>query len=107
MASITFDTLKFVEKLKAAGVSEPQAKAMADVQRDVLTETLDMTLATKTDVLEVKTEVDFLRRDMEILRADLKRDIAETKAELIRWVVAVGMLQIALIAALLLRLLPG
>jgi hypothetical protein len=27
MAAITFDTLKFVERLKAAGVSEEQAKA--------------------------------------------------------------------------------
>ena len=27
MAAITFDTLKFVEKLKAAGISDAQAKA--------------------------------------------------------------------------------
>ena len=32
MATITFDTLKFVERLKAAGISEAQAKAEALVE---------------------------------------------------------------------------
>lgn len=31
MATITFDTLKFVERLKLAGVSEEQAKAEVEV----------------------------------------------------------------------------
>ncbi|MDQ3565293.1 MAG: CCDC90 family protein [Pseudomonadota bacterium] len=30
MASVTFDTLKFVERPKAAGVPEAQAKALAE-----------------------------------------------------------------------------
>jgi hypothetical protein len=30
MAAITFDTLKFVEKLKAAGISDAQAKAESE-----------------------------------------------------------------------------
>lgn len=42
--------------------------------------------------------------DLELIRADLKRDIAETKAELIRWVVGAGFLQTALITALLLKM---
>jgi hypothetical protein len=33
--------------------------------------------------------------------------MSENKAEMVRWVVGVGMLQITLITALLLRLLPG
>jgi hypothetical protein len=36
MATITFDTLKFVEKLKAAGVSESQAKAEAEALQEAL-----------------------------------------------------------------------
>jgi hypothetical protein len=55
---------------------------------------------------DLTRETTLLRRDMDDLRADLKGDIAETKAELIRWVVAVGVLQITLIAALLIKLLP-
>ena len=41
---------------------------------------------------------------IELVRSELKRDIAETKAELIRWVVGVGLLQITIITALLLKL---
>ena len=44
-----------------------------------------------------------LRKDVEILRAETKRDLAETKAELIRWVVGVGILQLTIITALLLK----
>lgn len=35
MAAVTFDTLKFVEKLKAAGVSDGQAKAEAEALQGV------------------------------------------------------------------------
>jgi len=40
MATITFDTLKFVEHLRHAGVPEAQAKAMSDAQKEILTEHL-------------------------------------------------------------------
>jgi hypothetical protein len=55
---------------------------------------------------DLTRETTLLRRDMENLEAGLKRDIAETKAELIRWVVALGVLQITLIGALLVKSLP-
>lgn len=101
MAAITFDTLKFANTLKEAGVPPAQAEAEAEA----LSEVLEVNqLATKEDL---HRESELLRRDMETLRADLKRDIAESKSELIRWVVGVGMLQITLIAALLLRLAPS
>jgi chromosome segregation ATPase len=41
------------------------------------------------------------------IRLEIRATNAETKAELVRWVVGVGMLQIALITALLLKMLPG
>jgi hypothetical protein len=34
MATITFDTLKFVEKLKAGGIPDEQAKAISEAFRD-------------------------------------------------------------------------
>ena len=48
MATITFDTLKFVEKLKAGGVSEAQAKAEAEALVTVFSEAMDSQLATNT-----------------------------------------------------------
>lgn len=56
MSSVTFDTLKFVERLKASGISDPQAKAIAEAQVEAFSETTSNTLATKMDInrLELK-----------------------------------------------------
>ncbi len=54
MAVITFDTLKFVERLTAAGVPDAQARAEASALRDVLSEALDTTVATKGDIARLE-----------------------------------------------------
>lgn len=61
MSHVAFDTLKFVEKLRSAGVAESQAKAIVEAQRGAFEEALDNTLATKFDIAEVKTEIKLLR----------------------------------------------
>lgn len=58
-------------------------------------------LATMHDLLELETN---LRREIKHSELELQARMAENKAEMIRWVVGVGMLQITLITALLLRL---
>ncbi|WP_130472890.1 coiled-coil domain-containing protein [Candidatus Magnetaquicoccus inordinatus] len=62
MTAITFDTLKFVETLKASGFDEPQARGMAAAIQDVQNSNLD----------EVAT-----RQDLEMVKIELKRDIKE------------------------------
>lgn len=69
MSTITFDTLKFSERLKAAGVPPEQAIAEAEALRDVLGEALDTTLATKADIAEVKAELSSLKWMMGVLIA--------------------------------------
>jgi len=96
MSSLTFDTLKFANTLKDAGVPEKQAEAEARALSDVLEVNLK-DLVTKDD----------LRHELIQVEARIEVKIAETKAELVRWVVAVGLLQITIITALLLRLLPA
>ena len=54
MATITFDTLKFVEKLKAAGVSESQAKAEAEALQEALGAA---EVATKRDIERVEGQL--------------------------------------------------
>ena len=56
-----------------------------------------MTWVTKRDIKDLELKI-------ELTKAELKRDIAETKADLIRWVVGVGLLQITIITALILKL---
>lgn len=57
MSTITFDTLKFVERLEKAGVSREQASAFADAQKEAFSEALDTTLATKTDIEMIRAEL--------------------------------------------------
>lgn len=69
MATITFDTLKFVEKLKAGGIPEEQAKAISEAFRDA---SGDADLATKRDIreLELKMETRFeqIRGELTLMR---------------------------------------
>ena len=57
MASVTFDTLKFVEKLKDAGVLEAQAKAEAEALVTAFSQAMDTQLATKTDINRLEREL--------------------------------------------------
>ena len=58
MTVITFDTLKFVEKLKNAGVPEEQAKAEVEALNEALNETIIIReLATKFDLDVLKFEL--------------------------------------------------
>lgn len=70
MSAIAFDTLKFAERLKAAGVPEAQAKAEAEALRDVFSEALDTSLATRTDIVAVKSE---LKTDISALDAKVDK----------------------------------
>jgi hydroxylamine reductase (hybrid-cluster protein) len=109
MVAVTFDTLKFAKRLKESGFSEAQAETITEMQQETAAATLEQArhdyhldeLASKRDLKELEFS---LKKEIELLRADTKKDIAESKAELIRWVVGVGILQFALISALLLKM---
>lgn len=68
MATVTFDTLKFVEKLRAAGVPEPQAKAQAEVLASALSEAMHLQLATKDDIRDVRSDIARVERDLFVLK---------------------------------------
>lgn len=68
MSSITFDTMKFVDTLREAGVPEAQAKAEAKAVNEAINTATDMSLATKSDIqavsmavrdLTIKTDAEF------------------------------------------------
>ena len=72
MTTITFDTHQFVQRLKASGLDELQAEAITDIVREA---SASANLATK-------------------------HDLAETKADIIKWVAGMLIIQSAVIAAL-------
>lgn len=94
MATITFDTFKFVTRLKESGLSENQAIAITEAFKEAHGEA---EVATRSDLRELELKMENRFKELDV-------KIAETKSELIRWVVGAGFLQTALIAALLLRL---
>ena len=70
MTTITFDTLKFSDSLKAAGVPDKQAEAEARALAEAFSSS-SADVATKSDVREVRTEIDLLRKDMQALELRL------------------------------------
>lgn len=58
-----FDTHAYVKRLKAAGFSEQQAEAQAELQAQVLSTLVTEKLATKEDILRLESETkqEFIR----------------------------------------------
>lgn len=68
MTAITFDTLKFSEKLTKAGFTPEQAKAIIETEQEAFQETMDNTLATKEDIRNLRDE---LKEDINKLKQKL------------------------------------
>lgn len=82
MSAITFDTLKFVEKLERAGVPREQAKAEAEAL---------------VEVLDVGVQDLVTKKDLHIALADMK-------ADLMKWVIGLALAQVGLLVGILLRM---
>ena len=67
--SIAFDTLKYVRRLREAGVPERQAEAEAEAIKDVLNEALDAQVATKADILKLENRIQAVESS---LRTDIR-----------------------------------
>lgn len=86
MPAITFDTLGYFEKLKEAGFTELQAKVQVEAMQGVVQnydEASRKELATKGDIQEVRNE------------------LADTKHEILKWMMATMVAQTALIVAVM------
>jgi ABC-type phosphate transport system auxiliary subunit len=77
MPAATFDTLKFANALKAAGVPPAQAEAEAHVLAEVLQVNLK-DLVTKDDLKLTKEDI---QREMADVGKELKQDIKDVKQE--------------------------
>jgi hypothetical protein len=108
MSAVPFDTHAFVKRLQGAGFTEEQAEVIADIQRESGAAYAEQVkhdfhlddIATRRD-LDARIKETELK--IELARADLGRDIEKAKSELIRWVVAAGVLQTSLIAGMLMK----
>jgi hypothetical protein len=92
MSTITFDTLKFVERLEKAGASRELASALVEVQKESLAEVMDAQLVTKGDL--TKTE-NTLQKEIQRLDYEIR---------LVRWMVGLSLALSTGILALLAKL---
>jgi len=71
--AVTFDTLEYVNALKAADVPDKQAEAQAKAMSRVLDTALAdhaVTLATKGDIELLKGDIELLRKEIALARRD-------------------------------------
>jgi hypothetical protein len=102
MTTITFDTLKFANRLKAAGAesrlaeveAEAIAEAFAEQQVQIEKHWIEKQTATKTDVAEIRLEI-------ERLRAETHRAIVEAKNDMLKWGAGMLLAQAGLIITLI------
>ncbi|MDR3176447.1 MAG: CCDC90 family protein [Desulfovibrio sp.] len=83
--SVTFDTLGFFEKLKAAGVPEQQAKVQVEIMQEVVCgygAASRKDLASKGDIQELGNE------------------LHNVKHELLKWIIGAMLVQITISIAL-------
>jgi hypothetical protein len=78
MTAMTFDKLAYVDRLRAAGFNEPQARAMADGLDQALREEV----ATKSDVAALHNEIGLLRVEIKGEFGTLKSELGALKDEL-------------------------
>jgi hypothetical protein len=76
MATITFDTLKFVKKLESSGIAPQQAEALVEALQEAAS---GSSLATKSD-------------------------LAELKYDLLKWIVGMALAQFGVLIGILLKL---
>lgn len=80
MSTITFDTLKFTKRLKESGLPEAQAEAISEA------------------FIDAQGQLDL------VTKQDLEIAVKTLEANLTRWIISAGVLQTALIAGLLIKL---
>lgn len=76
MATITFDTLKFVEKLEKAGLPREQAAAIAEAQKDAFSESLDNMIASRQDMTNLGKQIDKIESTLPLELADIRKEQA-------------------------------
>jgi len=102
MGTLTFDTLKFVKTLEAAGVPELQAEAISTAVRESH-EAADV--ATKGDIADLRHEMreleTGLRHEIKESASALRQGMSDMKFELLKWIIGLAIAQAGLLLAVL------
>ena len=100
MPTAEFDTLTAAQELRASGISDAQAEAIAAAMRKAVkdhaasrTDVAELRTESRADVAELRTES---RADVAELRAESKADIAALRADIYRalWIQGAGIVAV-------------
>ena len=92
MATITFDTLAYSQKLQKSGVPREQAEAMAQANADAIKDMLNtQELVTKKDLALALAQI----------QHDLEIKLANTRHEILKWMVTAMIAQTALLVGII------
>ncbi|WP_193771399.1 DUF1640 domain-containing protein [Candidatus Magnetaquicoccus inordinatus] len=75
MTTTTFDTMAYAKRFKAAGFTEQQAEEVVTALREIRDDRMEES-ATKGDI--------------ELAKLELRKEIESAKVEIIKWVIATG-----------------
>ncbi len=118
--AIAFDTHRFVKRLTRTGFTEEQAEALADEQVALLNSNLatrenllrlegaqkqqlaEHEAATEQTIQEIKREIQEIKREIQEMKGSQKRQMAELKADLLKWMIGALIAQTGVIAGLVL-----
>jgi len=98
MTTITFDTLKFANRLKSAGIPPQHAEAEAQALAEVFDTNLN-TFATKADLAQMEERMDNKLAKLE-LRIDTRFERIDGEMNLLKWMMG---LLLAGVASLILK----
>jgi len=80
MTTMTFDKLAYIDRLKAVGFTEPQARGMADGLDQALREEV----ATKSDIAVLRNAMNLLRVELKSEVSGLRGDMKADKIDLLK-----------------------
>lgn len=102
MTTLTFDTLKFANRLKAAGVPDKQAEAETEALAEVMTEAINTSdLATKRDIQDSQATT---KQEIQDNLATTRQEMHASEIRIIKWVVAMAIAQMVFVVGLIMRL---
>ena len=81
---VTFDTQDVVNQLKTHGFTDEQAEVLTKIQKQVINDSMDNTLASKGDVIEAKTE---LKADIQ--GVDKRIEQLNTQLIVVKWMLGI------------------
>lgn len=97
MTTVTFDTLGYFEKLKAAGFTEAQARVQVEAMQGVVrqyNESSRRKLATKGDIQDVRSEIQDVRNEIQGVRLEMK----SMEMRLLKWQIGLALGMVAIMA---------